>query len=133
MKTSRAPEFYTLAFGLFLGLCLWKFGNPVVLDPKIPVPVTAADFFNEPWPPHWADWLLLPLVVLGAGLALQNKIPRPQFSWLGRHVFGKSGGGPPQSKTLRVRERHDHSRQRLGLRPPSGALVRAKQRVPVFA
>jgi hypothetical protein len=83
MKTSRAPEFFTLAFGLFLGLCLWKFGNPVILDPMISVPVTAAEYFNVPWPPHWAGWLLLPLVILGAGLALQNKIPRPQFSWLG--------------------------------------------------
>jgi O-antigen ligase len=83
MKPFSASKFYTLAFGLFLGLCLWKFGNPVILDRKISVPVTAADFFNEPWPPHWAGWLLLPLVILGAGLALQNKIPRPQFSWLG--------------------------------------------------
>jgi O-antigen ligase len=83
MKTPRAPEFFTLAFGLFLGLCLWKFGNPVILDPMISVPVTAAEYFNVPWPPHWAGWLLLPLVIFGAGLALQNKIPRPQFSWLG--------------------------------------------------
>ena len=32
---------YALAFGLFLGLCIWKFGNPVILDSKIPTPVSA--------------------------------------------------------------------------------------------
>jgi hypothetical protein len=52
---------------------------------------------------------------------------------LGRPVLGKSGGGPPQSKTLRVYVSHGYSRQRLGLRQPSGALVRAKQRTPASA
>jgi len=30
-----ATEIYALAFGLFLGLAFWKFGNPVILDHKI--------------------------------------------------------------------------------------------------
>jgi hypothetical protein len=51
---------------------------------------------------------------------------------LGRDTsLGKSGGGPPQSKTLRAHASHRLSRQRLGLRQPSGALVRARQRAPV--
>jgi hypothetical protein len=50
----------------------------------------------------------------------------------GRHVLGgKSGGGPSQSTALRAHASHRPSRQRLGLRQPSGALVRAKQRTPV--
>jgi NAD-dependent DNA ligase len=35
---------------------------------------------------------------------------------------GKSGGGPPQSKTCRTLQRSWPARQRLGLRQPSGAL-----------
>jgi len=36
MKNLSATKIYALAFGLFLGLCVWKFGNPVILDQKIP-------------------------------------------------------------------------------------------------
>jgi len=35
----------------------------------------------------------------------------------------KSGRGLPQSKTLRVQGSRRHSRQRLGLRQPSGAFL----------
>ena len=68
----RGLKFYALAFGLFLGLCLWKFGNPVILDHKISAPVTPAEFLNEPWPLHWANWILLPLAGLGALLAFKK-------------------------------------------------------------
>ena len=50
MKNLTATKIYALAFGLFLGLCIWKFGNPVILDNKIPTPVSASDFLNDPWP-----------------------------------------------------------------------------------
>jgi len=73
---------YALAFGLFLGLCIWKFGNPVILDQIISPPVSAADFLNDAWPIHWANWLLMPLVVWGALLAFQNKVLRLQTKWL---------------------------------------------------
>ena len=62
MKNLTATKLYTLAFGLFLGLCIWKFGNPVILDHKISAPVTPSEFLNDPWPLHWANWILLPLV-----------------------------------------------------------------------
>jgi hypothetical protein len=84
MKPFSATKFYALAFGLFLGLCLWKFGNPVILDHQISAPVTLTEWFNEPWPPHWAGWLLLPLTALVAVLVFQKKTPRPQLlKWLG--------------------------------------------------
>ena len=73
-------DLYALAFGLFLGLCLWKFGNPVILDSKIPTPVSPADFLNDPWPTRWANWIFLPLASLGALLIFQGKSspsPRP--------------------------------------------------------
>jgi hypothetical protein len=84
MKNSAATKLYALAFGLFLGLCVWKFGNPVILDTKISAPVTTSDFLNEAWPLHWAGWILLPLAVPGALLVLQNKIswPHPKWLWL---------------------------------------------------
>ncbi|HEX9047157.1 MAG TPA: hypothetical protein VF988_09040, partial [Verrucomicrobiae bacterium] len=64
---------YATVFGLFLGLCIWKFGNPVILDNKISVPVTAQEYLNEAWPIHWANWLWLSLAAIGALLALQNR------------------------------------------------------------
>jgi O-antigen ligase len=69
-------EFYALAFGLFLGLCIWKFGNPVILDGKIVPPASLSEFWNDPWPTHWASLILLPLVLVGAALALMQKKQR---------------------------------------------------------
>lgn len=60
---------YALAFGLFLGLCIWKFGDPVVLDRIITPPGNWSEFLNDSWPTHWANWILAPLVVWGAVLA----------------------------------------------------------------
>jgi O-antigen ligase len=80
-KPLRIPV-YALAFGLFLGLSIWKFGNPVILDPKIIPPKTLAEFWSEPWPTHWANWILLPLAAIGALLALKNKLRWPKAKWL---------------------------------------------------
>ena len=77
MKNLTATKIFTLAFGLFLGLCLWKFGNPVILDYKISVPVTPMEFLNDAWPLHWANWILLPLAGLGALLVFKNRSFKP--------------------------------------------------------
>ena len=69
MKPERkftATEIYALAFGLFLGLAFWKFGNPVILDRKIIPPSSPAAFWADAWPTHWANWILLPLTLVGA-------------------------------------------------------------------
>ena len=84
MKNFSATKLYALAFGLFLGLCIWKFGNPVILDQKIATPKTVSDFFNDAWPTHWANGILLPLVIAGAILVFQEKIIWPQSKWLWR-------------------------------------------------
>jgi hypothetical protein len=80
----KLHRLYALAFGLFLGLCIWKFGNPVILDHHVSPPVTLSDYLNDTWPPHWVGWFLLPFVVLGAGLLLSGKFlwPRPISLWL---------------------------------------------------
>lgn len=65
-KKFAANEIFALAFGLFLGLCILKFGNPVILDQKISPPASASEFFNDAWPTHWANWFLVPLAAIGA-------------------------------------------------------------------
>jgi hypothetical protein len=75
-------EFYALAFGLFLGLCLWKFGNPVILDGKITPPVTPSDFLADPWPTRWANWIFLPLALAGVAIAFFKKLRWPGTKWL---------------------------------------------------
>jgi hypothetical protein len=75
-------KWYALVFGCFLGLCIWKFGNPVILDQKIDAPTTPAEFWTFAWPLHWASWILVPLAAIGIGLAVQQKLAWPQSKWL---------------------------------------------------
>jgi len=77
-----ATKFYALAFGVFLGLCLWKFGNPVILDHKIAPPATGSDFLNDAWPTHWASWLLAPLAAWGALLIILCGPQKFPAKWL---------------------------------------------------
>jgi hypothetical protein len=75
---------YALVSGLFLGLAILKFGNPVILDSKITPPVSPADFWNDPWPTHWANWIFLPLALVGAVIAFSKKLRWPATKWLWR-------------------------------------------------
>ena len=81
-RSSILDRLYALAFGLFLGLCIWKFGNPVILDYKITPPNSASEFWDFAWPTHWANWILLPLAIVGAILAITKKTRWPQTKWL---------------------------------------------------
>ncbi|HEX7654601.1 MAG TPA: O-antigen ligase family protein [Verrucomicrobiae bacterium] len=85
MNKSAATKPFALVFGLFLGLCIWKFGNPAILDHRIFVPRTPEEFLTEAWPLHWANWLLVPLALWAGGLAAQNpqrpRLPRALL-WL---------------------------------------------------
>jgi O-antigen ligase len=81
-KKIAAIEIYALAFGLFLGLAFWKFGNPVILDHKIISPSTLSDFWNDAWPTHWANWIFLPLALAGALVVFKNKPRWPARLWL---------------------------------------------------
>ena len=75
-------EFYAIAFGLFLGLAILKFGNPVILDSKIAPPNSLSEFLGFAWPTHWANWILLPLAIIGAVLAVAKNPRWPQTKWL---------------------------------------------------
>jgi hypothetical protein len=81
-KKSGGMEFYAFAFGLFLGLTILKFGNPVILDSKITPPASSAEFWNDPWPTHWANWIFLPLALAGAAIVLSKKSRWPGKKWL---------------------------------------------------
>ena len=81
---STKEKIFALVFGLFLGLCIWKFGNPVILDHVVSVPHSPTEFYREAWPLRWANWILLPLVLLGTVLVCRNKISWPQSKWLWR-------------------------------------------------
>jgi hypothetical protein len=75
-------EIYALTFGLFLGLAILKFGNPVILDQKISPPNSFLEAWSDFWPTHWANWILSPLAIAGAVLAIAKKSRWPQTRWL---------------------------------------------------
>ncbi len=72
-RPSTLDLIYALAFGFFLGLCIWKFGNPVILDNIIEPPHSLSEAWANFWPTHWANWILLPLAGIGGILALKNR------------------------------------------------------------
>ena len=71
-KKYAATEIYALAFGLFLGLAFWKFGNPVILDRKIIPPASPSELWADSWPTHWANWILAPLALAGTLVAFKG-------------------------------------------------------------
>jgi hypothetical protein len=77
-----ATEIYALAFGLFLGLAIWKFGNPVILDHKIITPESSAAFWADAWPTRWAIQILLPVVLVGLLVVFMNKPQWAERRWL---------------------------------------------------
>ena len=79
---STGTGLYAAAFGLFLGLAILKFGNPVILDQTIAPPVSAAEFWTDAWPLHWGNWIFLPLALAGAGLAFTRRFHWPGTPWL---------------------------------------------------
>jgi O-Antigen ligase len=80
-KFSRI-EFYALAYGLFLGLAILKFGNPVILDQQIGTPTSLADAWANAWPTHWANWIFLPLAAIGGLKAFAKNLRWPETRWL---------------------------------------------------
>jgi hypothetical protein len=92
-----ANELYALAFGLFLGLCILKFGNPVILDQKIDPPASLSEAWRFAWPTHWANWIFFPLAAAGAVLIVPFLGARPPLPlrwlfilpllWLGWQMF----------------------------------------------
>ncbi len=76
-KKFSATEIYAAIFGLFLGLAIWKFGNPVVLEQIIHPPADWQNFWNDAWPIAWANTLLVVVTLIGGVLLFANP-----FRWL---------------------------------------------------
>jgi hypothetical protein len=82
VKRITVTEIYSVVFGLFLGLAIWKFGNPVILDKVIFAPKTSAEIWDNAWPLRWANWVLLGLVTLSVPLAFAKRPRWPAARWL---------------------------------------------------
>lgn len=81
-KRFAASEIYAIVFGLFLGLAIWKFGNPVILDQVISAPTNWVGIWAYAWPLHWANWLLLTISVIGVVVLLTKSTRWPGTRWL---------------------------------------------------
>lgn len=73
---------FALVFGAFLGLCILKWGNPVILDAQIPMPRDAAEWLQQPWPSRLAAPVLMVLAVVGLVSS------KPMESLRGRRIPG---------------------------------------------
>jgi hypothetical protein len=73
---------FALVLGLFLGLALLKFGNPIILDSKVSTPDSFAEAISDSWPPHWSVWFLFPLALIGILVAIFKKRKWPGSRWL---------------------------------------------------
>src|SRR4051812_26174036 len=83
-KKISAPEIYAAIFGLFLGLAIWKFGNPVVLEKILLPPNNWKDFWHDAWPFAWANTLLIAITIVGAILFFINpqRWPARRCLWI---------------------------------------------------
>jgi hypothetical protein len=72
-KTMAATDICALVFGCFLGFCILKFGDPVILDQKISAPTSLSEFISDSWPAHWANWIFFPLAAIVLILAPSSR------------------------------------------------------------
>ena len=68
-QNRQLAEVFAGIFGIFLGLCLLKFGNPVVLEKYVEEPPhDILEWLINGWPPVWCYWAMG--VMFGAGIIL---------------------------------------------------------------
>src|SRR6266403_4144242 len=71
MADSSCFQFYLSFFGLFLGLCLLKFGNPPIMEKYVDSPGDGYQLiFGYPWPIAWAYRMLALVALLGIACVL---------------------------------------------------------------
>ncbi len=73
------PKTFACLTGAWLGVSLVKFGNPVILDRLVESPGGFWEVVFNPWPVAWGYWMLIALVISGAGV-VRFKTSAP--SWL---------------------------------------------------
>lgn len=70
---------FLIAAGLWVALGFLKFGNPVVLDHKVAVPQTPAEFVFFPWPFAWGCWMAAGLILGGFAVAGRPAVPKGRW------------------------------------------------------
>lgn len=79
-KLLPRQRFYALVCGIWLGLSLLKFGNPIIFGEMIGWPADLAEFIFTPWPTGWGYVMLI--VVSASSLALIRPRFDRQRHWL---------------------------------------------------
>jgi O-antigen ligase len=99
---------FALLFGLFLGLCLLKFGNPAVMEKFATMPANGYEWIFSPWPAVVGCWMLGGVAVVGVLAARWRKdlpwvIVALPLGWLGWQFVSATGSINPAltSATLR--------------------------------
>ena len=83
-RTSSLPEkntkeiLFQLAVGIWIGLSLLKFGNPVIFASMITPPANLAEFIFVAWPVAWA-YVVLALVVLASFGVLKPRLEKQHW------------------------------------------------------
>jgi O-antigen ligase len=79
-KDGPLPRGFSVLFGAFLGLALFKFGNPPIMERWVTAPANIYEFLlGNPWPIRWAYVLLALLAAIGISVA-NWKVQSP--NWL---------------------------------------------------
>src|SRR5690349_5260619 len=102
-RETAASRWFGTAAGLFFGLALLKFGNPVILDVgnMYPPLKSLSEVIFEPWPVRWGYALVAGLVVLGC-LAAKRPAGVPRWAlwmpavWFGWQVLSSAQSIDPQ-------------------------------------
>jgi hypothetical protein len=83
---------FTALLGALLGLCLIKFGNPIILDRHLQTPASGLELLFGSWPVAWAFALasivilLAPLVII-TGAGSRTKLPGHSSNYLGHYIL----------------------------------------------
>ena len=59
----RQEQIFALLAGLWIGISLVKFGNPIIFDRMVAAPQNLAEFIFTAWPIAWGYWLFAAVVI----------------------------------------------------------------------
>lgn len=81
MGGDSARSWLAMAWGIWLGLALVKFGNPVILDELVPTPGNIWEFLFQGWPVEWG-YIGLTAIFIGLAVWRISKGTKPAgFLW----------------------------------------------------
>jgi O-antigen ligase len=104
---ARSPAFAVIA-GLFFFITIIKFGSPIILDRYVEPPRDATSVIYDSWPPHWGNWLFVPMAAAGL-LAIQwkrlriNGLVALPLIWLGWQFVSATQSVQPELTALTLK------------------------------